>query len=200
MIGLYTVIFLFFKLYIYDILHVQICLLKIMGIHLNTLELHWARPCTAAASSVARQPRLRRAAWRGGGFARRESYGGVEQCGRGGYGVRKLRRRRTAGRGGCGGAEAAGRGGCCGIERHGAEAAHRRPQQAAGMQGLQRRVMREVPAHTLLGPCVVPPAAASGGVQRLLDARRPPPSPHRALEQWPLLRPRAADCRYGATG
>ena len=35
---------LFFKLYIYDILHVQICLLKIMGIHLNTLELHWARP------------------------------------------------------------------------------------------------------------------------------------------------------------
>ena len=45
MIGLYTVKFLFFKLYIYDILHVQICLLKIMGIHLNTLELHWARPC-----------------------------------------------------------------------------------------------------------------------------------------------------------
>ena len=44
MIGLYTVKFLFFKLYIYDILHVQICLLKIMGIHLNTLELHWARP------------------------------------------------------------------------------------------------------------------------------------------------------------
>jgi len=43
MIGLYTVKFLFFKLYIYDILHVQICLLKIMGIHLNTLELHWAR-------------------------------------------------------------------------------------------------------------------------------------------------------------
>jgi len=79
--------------------------------------------------------------------------------------ARKLRRRRTAGRGGCGGAEATGREGCCGIERHGAEAAHRRPQQAAGMQGLQRRVMREVPAHTLLGPCVVPPAAASGGVQ-----------------------------------
>jgi len=40
----------------------------------------------AAASSIARQPRLRRAAWRGGGFARRESYGGVEQRGRGGYG------------------------------------------------------------------------------------------------------------------
>ena len=45
MIGLYTVEFLFFKLYIYDILYVQICLLKIMGIHFNTLELHWARPC-----------------------------------------------------------------------------------------------------------------------------------------------------------
>ena len=44
MIGLYTVKFLFFKLYIYDILHVQICLIKIIGIHLNTLELHWARP------------------------------------------------------------------------------------------------------------------------------------------------------------
>ena len=44
MIGLYTVKFLFFKLYIYDILHVQICLLKMKGIHLNTLELHWARP------------------------------------------------------------------------------------------------------------------------------------------------------------
>lgn len=45
MIDLYTVKFLFFKLYIYDILHIQICLLKIIGIHLNTLKLHWARPC-----------------------------------------------------------------------------------------------------------------------------------------------------------
>ena len=51
MIGLYTVKFLFFKLYIYDILHVQICLPKIMGIHLNTLELHWARPCVRLSLS-----------------------------------------------------------------------------------------------------------------------------------------------------
>ena len=32
-------------------LHIQICLLKIMGIHLNTLELHWARPWSQGPSS-----------------------------------------------------------------------------------------------------------------------------------------------------
>ena len=55
--------------------------------------------------------------------------------------------------------------------------------------------MREVPAHTLLGPCVVPPAAASGSVQRLLDARRPP---HPHIE--PLSSGRCCDLELQTAG